>query len=230
LLVATLDIPGHPRQVRAARTFTALVLEAHDQPDDGTAGLLVSELVTNSLMHSASGRPGGMITVAVAITRRETIVEVTDDGGPIEPTISEDDEHTDAENGRGLRLVRKLSADWGYYRQGGRLTTWFDLGAKGPGAMSDLDCACGYQADTAVDLADHLGEAYITDDDIAPDNQAHAETGDGRTPGWRCLCGFSGDTAAGLDDHLLRVFTPDGGIGRDGGKHSVTGVSDKSLG
>jgi anti-sigma regulatory factor (Ser/Thr protein kinase) len=228
LLVSTLAIPGHLEHVRAARAFTALVLEAHGRPDDGTAGLLVSELVANSLQHGDSGKPGGTIMVTVAIAPGETLVQVTDDGGPTEPTVGKPDD-TDAEGGRGLRLVSELSAGWGYHRRDGRLVTWFELSTEGR-EMSDLDCACGYQANTAEDLADHLGEAYITDDDIAPDNQAHAETGDGRTPAWRCLCGFSGDTAAGLDDHLLRVFTPDGGIGRDGGKDSVTGVSDKSLG
>jgi anti-sigma regulatory factor (Ser/Thr protein kinase) len=227
LLVATLDIPGHLRQVRAARTFAALVLEAHDQPDDGIAGLLVSELVTNSLLHSASGRPGGMLTVAVAITRHQLVVEVTDDGGPTDPAISSDgDLDTDAEGGRGLRLVRELSADWGFYRQGHRLTTWFDLPAKGPGAMTSHECECGYQADSATDLSDHLGEVFITDDDIAPDDRPHAERGDGAGAVWRCLCGFAADTAGGLDDHLLQAFIPDDRIGRDGAKHSGPAVRE----
>jgi serine/threonine-protein kinase RsbW len=235
MLVATLDIPGHPRQVKAARTFTALVLEAHGQPDDGTAGLLVSELVTNSLLHSASGKPGGIITVAVAITPYETIVEITDDGGPTEPSVREDggthDEQTSAEDGRGLRLVRELSAEWGFYCQGGRLTTWFDLGAKGHDDMRDRECGCGcgYQADNAEDLTDHLGEFYTTDDDVAPDGQAHAEAGGG-TPGRHCLCGFTADADASLDDHLLHAFTPDDQVGRDGTRHCVAAVLGGATG
>src|SRR5215469_4350801 len=86
MLVNTLAIPGHPEHVRAARTFTALVLAAHSRDDDGTAGLLVSELVTNSLLHSDSAKPGGIITVTVAISPGETLIQVTDEGGPTEPT------------------------------------------------------------------------------------------------------------------------------------------------
>jgi hypothetical protein len=86
--------------------------------------------------------------------------------------------------------------------------------------MSDHECGCGYQADSAEDLTGHLGELYLTDDDIAPDGQVHAEAGGG-TPGQHCLCGFTADAAVSLDDHLLRAFTPDDQVGGDGDRHSV---------
>ncbi len=89
--------------------------------------------------------------------------------------------------------------------------------------MTDHACACGYVADSPADLADHLGEAFIADDDTAPDGQVHAEAArTGNSPGSRarhCLCGFIAPDGDRLDEHLLSVFTPEDGTGRDGNKH-----------
>lgn len=78
--------------------------------------------------------------------------------------------------------------------------------------MNDLTCKCGYEAVTAEELGDHVGEMVIPPDDIAPDGQAHAETArderEGGPAGLRCLCGFTSGTATGLDEHLLTVFIP----------------------
>jgi serine/threonine-protein kinase RsbW len=220
MLVSTLAIPGHPEHVRAARTFTALVLEAHGQPDDGAASLLVSELVTNSLLHSDSGKPGGTVAITVLIAPGKTRIQVTDDGGPTEPAVRPPD-GTEAEDGRGLRLVRELSGSWGFYGRDGHVITWFELPTEGNDDMSDHVCGCGYQADSGMDLGDHLGEVFSTGDDIAPDGRLHAEAGRGSAPGRRCLCGFAAGLAAELDSHLLQVFTPDDCVGRDSAKHSV---------
>ena len=124
MLISALAIPGEPEQVRTAREFTALVLRAHARDDDGTAALLVSELVTNSLRHSASGQHGGTITVIVAVAPDETLIEVTDNGGPTDPVPRA---ASDGEDGRGLHLVEELAAAWGYHRRETQLTTWFQL-------------------------------------------------------------------------------------------------------
>jgi len=88
--------------------------------------------------------------------------------------------------------------------------------------MDDFTCACGYEAVTAVELGDHIGEMTIPPDDIAPDGQAHAEAARdkrgsfGADPaGARCLCGFISGTATGLDEHLLAVFTGPSATGSD---------------
>jgi anti-sigma regulatory factor (Ser/Thr protein kinase) len=128
LLISTLVIPARPEHVRAARAFTDLVLGVQGSDDDGTASLLVSELVTNSLLHSDSRGPGGTIAVTVAIAPGEVLVEVTDDGGG-EPAPR--DAGDSGENGRGLHLVTALSQAWGYIAASGRLTTWFELKTEG---------------------------------------------------------------------------------------------------
>ena len=86
-------------------------------------------------------------------------------------------------------------------------------------------CACGYQADSPRDMADHLGEAFIPLDDVAPDGRAHAEAArDTPFGSLTCLCGFRPDgalpeSADELDSHLLAAFTPADGIGLDGQRH-----------
>lgn len=125
-LISSLHLPGKPECVAAARKFTELVLGMHGIDDDGVASLLVSELVTNSLAHSDSGRPGGTVTVTIAVTASQVLVVVTDAGGAGHPaprqSAGEDDE-----DGRGLQLVEQLAAAWGY--DGGKdcTSTWFEL-------------------------------------------------------------------------------------------------------
>ena len=92
--------------------------------------------------------------------------------------------------------------------------------------MSDYTCACGFEAATAEELADHVGEMVIPLDDTAPDGVVHAEAArhergaTGPDPaGWRCVCGFASGTATGLDEHLLAAFTRPGAIGLDGRPH-----------
>jgi anti-sigma regulatory factor (Ser/Thr protein kinase) len=125
MLISALVIPGRPEHVRAAREFAALVLRTHSRDDDGTVGLLLSEMAANSLQHSDSGKPGGTITVTVTVTPEKVVAEVADDGGDSEPVLR-DPPGDEAERGRGLRLVEELSDAWGYFGGKGQLVTWFE--------------------------------------------------------------------------------------------------------
>ena len=53
--------PGTPRQVGAARRFVASLLDGSPFCDD--AVVVVSELFTNALLHTDSGKPGGLVVV-----------------------------------------------------------------------------------------------------------------------------------------------------------------------
>jgi anti-sigma regulatory factor (Ser/Thr protein kinase) len=127
--VRSLTVPGRAEQVGVAREFVADVL-GMDHPLADTAVLLTSELVTNSLRHSASGHEGGTISVAVAQSLGSdgvpdlVRVEVTDDGSddlPAQRLHGHDDE-----SGYGLQLVDTLAFRWGCRRDGsGATTTWF---------------------------------------------------------------------------------------------------------
>jgi anti-sigma regulatory factor (Ser/Thr protein kinase) len=119
-------IAAVPGQVGLARAFVAWALgESH--PDADVAVLLASELVTNSVLHSGSAVPGGVVTVAVAVGEDSVRVEVTDRSGAGAPVLLPAAADSDAEGSRGMRLVDTLAARWGYCRGGGFTTTWFEL-------------------------------------------------------------------------------------------------------
>jgi len=123
----SVTIPAVPEEVRVARAFVAGVL-GKSRPHADVALLLASELVANSVRHSGSAVPGGFVTVAVAVGKAGIRVEVTDrcgDGAPV--LLPAGCADSDAEGGRGMRLVDVLAARWGYQRGGGLATTWFEL-------------------------------------------------------------------------------------------------------
>jgi anti-sigma regulatory factor (Ser/Thr protein kinase) len=127
----TLTVPGgHHDQAHAARVFTTTALTGH-HPCAAVAELLVSELVTNSMLHSDSRLPGGTITITVTGSPGSARVEVRDAGGASVPVVKDADDAL-AEGGRGLRLVSDLAARWGYHREPDGLTTWFEVGGEPP--------------------------------------------------------------------------------------------------
>jgi anti-sigma regulatory factor (Ser/Thr protein kinase) len=73
----TRSFPGCPESVSAARSWVAGFFGAPSVPD---AALLTSELVTNALIHSASGLPGGTVTVTVTAGQECARVDVIDQG------------------------------------------------------------------------------------------------------------------------------------------------------
>ena len=85
------------------------------------ARLLVSELVTNCVLHAPS-----MITLAIDCDDRHVAVAVGDDGEglpEVRTLVSDDDTH-----GRGLQLVNALAGEWGIdpSDDGGKIV-WFRL-------------------------------------------------------------------------------------------------------
>jgi anti-sigma regulatory factor (Ser/Thr protein kinase) len=128
LTLGRVTLAGLPRSVRQARRFVAATIgERHHQCD--TAMLLTSELVTNAVAHSRSGRPGGTLELVVSATCSALLVSVTDDGSKSGlPAITTPPGGT---SGNGLVLVDSLSDGWGYCRDTGRTAVWFRLRALG---------------------------------------------------------------------------------------------------
>jgi two-component sensor histidine kinase len=85
------------------------------------AALLLSEVATNALAHSASGRGGGF-TVTVLHRSGDVRVEVADQGGLWLPETAEDEVH-----GRGLVIVSSLARAWGITGDEAGRTVWFEL-------------------------------------------------------------------------------------------------------
>jgi anti-sigma regulatory factor (Ser/Thr protein kinase) len=128
VLLGSLTIPGQPACLHTAREFIARALRPDDARLDN-AVLLTSELVTNSVTHSESGRLGGTVTITLISVPDGIRVEVIDDGSENEPAVglSQVESPELIESGRGLQLVEFLSANWGYYRDAAGTVTWFDL-------------------------------------------------------------------------------------------------------
>ncbi|MEV7013059.1 ATP-binding protein [Streptosporangium sp. NPDC051022] len=95
--------------------------------------LLLSEVVTNAVVHSESGRrEDGLVTVRIGVGRGVVHVEVIDAGSAASvPTVR----GVDAERvgGRGLFLVDLLAVDWGVRHSDTGGAVWFQVGYGLPG-------------------------------------------------------------------------------------------------
>ncbi len=94
----------------------------------GDAVLLASELVTNALIHSRTGR-GGTFEVVVWSGARGACVAVIDDGSTTVPARAVGPESAGQFDvcGRGLFLVEQLSTRWGHRGGPWRRTVWFRM-------------------------------------------------------------------------------------------------------
>jgi anti-sigma regulatory factor (Ser/Thr protein kinase) len=126
-ILGSLTIQGRAEEVSAARAFIARTLSASGKGhavDSDAATLLTSELVTNAILHTQSGAPGGTVTVVVVDVPDGVLVEVVDDGSAGTPVVKDELLATD---GHGLFLVQQLTAQWGYLRDTAGTTVWFHL-------------------------------------------------------------------------------------------------------
>ncbi len=108
-----------PALARAFLREATCVAHAGEVLDD--AVLLVSEVVTNAVLHG-----GSPIVVTVECDGRALQVRVRD-GSPVLPTPRETGS-TDDENGRGLRLIDLISAEWGVDPAPEGKNVWFRVG------------------------------------------------------------------------------------------------------
>ena len=114
------------QSARAARRFVSQVLTGWDDEEGDltdTVTLLVSELVTNAVIHA-----GSEVEVMIRLTETAARIEVTD-GSPqaVAPRDATDEE----DSGRGLALVGDLAQRWGVRSaSGGGKTIWFEINRK----------------------------------------------------------------------------------------------------
>jgi serine/threonine-protein kinase RsbW len=101
---------GQPAQVAHARQFVEAALAGC--PAVADAILLTSELATNAVQHSATGR-GGAFIVAISHAPGRVRVTVTDGGSATRPAVAPEADGLDI-GGRGLLLVNALAQRWGY--------------------------------------------------------------------------------------------------------------------
>ncbi|SCK43481.1 ATP-binding protein [Streptomyces sp. WMMB 322] len=98
--------PGLMEQVGHARRWTRDILSDNAHADD--AALIVTELGTNALLHSASGNEGAVFYLTITRTPETVWISVTDAGGTrTTPHVEHPDENET--HGRGLALVSALT-------------------------------------------------------------------------------------------------------------------------
>jgi anti-sigma regulatory factor (Ser/Thr protein kinase) len=115
--------PGVPSSVGEVRRFLRDVLGA-DHPALERVEVCASELVTNGILHTDSGK-GGHVLVAVHVRTNRLRVYVVDEGGAsTEPRVRRSGF---AESGHGLHIVEELSDGWRTQLEDEGRTTWFDV-------------------------------------------------------------------------------------------------------
>jgi anti-sigma regulatory factor (Ser/Thr protein kinase) len=129
--VHVLDLPPTTDSVPAARRFVRQELR-HGVVDVDTAALLVSEVVTNAVLHART-------TVTLTVRAHGSIAHIeVRDGSPVQPRV-----HAfspTSATGRGLRLLDLLAKRWGVDadpRTGGKVV-WFDVGEPSDASWSEL--------------------------------------------------------------------------------------------
>jgi anti-sigma regulatory factor (Ser/Thr protein kinase) len=125
-VAASLHLAAHPQAASRARRFITDFCNAAALPPEvcHTAALLVSELVTNAILH---GRTSATMEIHRPADRLRVAVR---DDNPVLPPIGN---HPDlnAESGRGLTIVSVLADDWGIERLAEGKAVWFELRVPG---------------------------------------------------------------------------------------------------
>ncbi|MET8974272.1 ATP-binding protein [Streptomyces sp. NPDC004539] len=130
LLVTSARLVAAPLAVSVSRLVVRHTLKVWDLDDHtDTAGLVMSELVTNAV--KATNDPHGVIGVQLCVVASNLYVEVWDARADILPVRKRPE--SDAEGGRGLLLVDAVVETWGVdpSRAGGKVV-WADLSLGRP--------------------------------------------------------------------------------------------------
>jgi serine/threonine-protein kinase RsbW len=113
--------PGEERQLAPLRRWLAELLPPCTTRDDVTA--VATELASNAIRHTRSGH-GGWFAVETTWNPQTVRIAVADCGGPSEPHVVDDPA---AEHGRGLLVVRGLSARTGAAGDHRGRLVWADI-------------------------------------------------------------------------------------------------------
>ncbi|MEP6696233.1 MAG: ATP-binding protein [Pseudonocardiales bacterium] len=128
----SLTLDGDPQRVAEARRMTERTLASWGLSElADTAALLVSELMTNAVLHARSG-----VVVTLRHDTDKVRVEVFD-GSPLPPRMRHF--RADAGTGRGVRLLDTLASEWGIEGQAGGKVVWFTLGTGEQPAAQEWD-------------------------------------------------------------------------------------------
>jgi anti-sigma regulatory factor (Ser/Thr protein kinase) len=123
-------LPHTPASVAAARSHISAQLHEAGivPPAIGDAALVVSELLSNAILH-ARPLPGARVQVAWLLREGTLEVAVSDGGSVTRPRPAP--ASTTATGGRGLAIVDCLARSWGVHTGQAWTTVWAVLPAPG---------------------------------------------------------------------------------------------------
>ncbi len=147
----TVTLPADPRTASEARRFIRDLLTDWDEHEAlDVAELLLSELVTNAVLHAGSA-------VVVSVQRRTRALHV--EVGDLSATRPTERHHeVMSTTGRGLDLVQALASSWGVEaRQPAGKAIWFEVEARhdeprGQDPTAAIDVTPGTAPPTRVDV------------------------------------------------------------------------------
>ncbi|WP_184911248.1 SpoIIE family protein phosphatase [Streptomyces luteogriseus] len=177
--------PGAARAlVRAALAeWTGLGLPGAEHLTDrlaDDAALVVSELVTNAVVHAGTDVEMECRLEGDTPDTAALVVEVSDQHPSRAPRGSEPETpHDTPEYGRGLRLVGSLSEAWGITYRTGRKTVWARLPAGGCAAGEQIEAYAGEHAlASGLRVAENLAPEPRRGDEAAEDLASEPPKGD----------------------------------------------------
>ncbi len=126
--MTALEQPLSTESVPVARRFVRdLMIDSDTVADLDTASLLVTEIVTNAVLHAMAP-----MTLRVEVGADVVRIEVRD-GSQLRPRMHAFS--ATAATGRGLRLLESLAVQWGVRPEpGGGKIVWFEVGAPSESA------------------------------------------------------------------------------------------------
>jgi serine/threonine-protein kinase RsbW len=126
----TLTVPAHTRYLSLVRACAAELCHtieslSHREQVIYDIQLVVSEAVTNAMLHAYGSRPDGRVQVVFSLLPGRLEIDVYDWGEGFDPTaVPKPDLEEPGESGYGLMIIRSLMDEVGYRRdpvQGNRL-------------------------------------------------------------------------------------------------------------
>ena len=109
---------------RVGRGFARQHLAALDSDTTDVVVLLISELVTNAVIHGGPHLPDATVDLSIEVGTDGVRVEVTDAGSG---TLTVGNGAPDQPSGRGLVLVEHFARQWGCEQHATGKTVWIDI-------------------------------------------------------------------------------------------------------
>jgi anti-sigma regulatory factor (Ser/Thr protein kinase) len=161
VLQVQIEVRPDPAEVGRARRWARSRLAGSgieaDEPLAETLVLLVSELVTNAVVHTGCPAVLRMLLPGVPATPPGTVrVEVADSSNRAPRPRQADGGET---NGRGLALVDGLADRWGWQHEGAGKRIWCEVDRCEPAATTTAYEATAYEG-AACEGAAYEGSAY----------------------------------------------------------------------